>query len=193
MLSHQNEEHQGTTPNYKMKVEKVFKDPLSRQAGEAVMIRRTKGNVLNSKLEFNQPQLFNVRREIMNGWETAQKPDVFLMNVYMYRRSEHQSSNLKSNSYQLVTWRGQQAKDLVKKFKLFAIKALEINYQVTRNYCSFLSSQLQGHFILDASFNDNNNFELYPNIGTEVGVCKTINPMVRNISRLIPSWIILLC
>ena len=67
MLSHQNEEHQGTTPNYKMKVEKVFKDPLSRQAGEAVMIRRTKGNVLNSKLEFNQPQLFNVRREIMNG------------------------------------------------------------------------------------------------------------------------------
>ena len=55
------------------------------------------------------------------------------------------------------------------------------------NYCSFLSSQLQGHFILDASFNDNNNFELYPNIGTEVGVCKTINPMVRNISRLIPS------
>ena len=55
------------------------------------------------------------------------------------------------------------------------------------NYCSFLSSQLQGHFILDASFNDNNNFELYPNIGTEVGVCKTINPMVRNISRLVPS------
>ena len=50
-----------------MKVEKVFKDPLSRQAGKAVMIRRTKGNVLNSKLEFNQQQLFNVRREIMNG------------------------------------------------------------------------------------------------------------------------------
>ena len=67
MHSHQNEKHQGTTPDYKMKVEKVFKDPLSRQAGEAVMIRRTKGNVLNSKLEFNQPQLFNVRREIMNG------------------------------------------------------------------------------------------------------------------------------
>ena len=67
MHSHQNEEHQGTTRDYKMKVEKVFKDPLSRQAGKAVMIRRTKGNVLNSKLEFNQLQLFNVRREIMNG------------------------------------------------------------------------------------------------------------------------------
>ena len=38
---------------------------------------------------------------------------------------------------------------------------------------------IQGHFILDASFNDINNFDLYPNIGTEVGVCKTINPMVR--------------
>ena len=50
-----------------MKVERVFKDPLSRQAGEAVMIRRTNGNILNSKLEFNQPQLYNVRREIMNG------------------------------------------------------------------------------------------------------------------------------
>ena len=45
---------------------KAFKDLLSRQADEAVMIRRTKGNVLNSKLEFDQPQLFNVRRE-MNG------------------------------------------------------------------------------------------------------------------------------
>ena len=56
-----------------------------------------------------------------------------IFNVYMYRRSEHQSSNLKSNSCQLVTWRGQQAKDLVKKFKLFAIKALKINYQVTKN------------------------------------------------------------
>ena len=129
-----------------MKVEKVFKDPLSRQAGEAVMIRRTKGNVLNSKLEFNQPQLFNVRREIMNGWETAQKPDVFLMNVYMYRRSEHQSSNLKSNSYQLVTWRGRQAKDLVKKFKLFAIKALEINYQVTTNQKHLAMLQYQSGF-----------------------------------------------
>ena len=67
MLSHQNEKHEINSPEYKMKVEKVFKDPLSRQAGKAVMIRRTEGNVLNSKLEFNQAQLFNVRREIMNG------------------------------------------------------------------------------------------------------------------------------
>lgn len=67
MRSHQTEKHQGAKPDFKMKVERVFKDPLSRQAGEAVMIRRTNGNILNSKLEFNQPQLYNVRREIMNG------------------------------------------------------------------------------------------------------------------------------
>ena len=48
MRSHQNEKHEGNSPEYKMKVEKVFKDPLSRQAGKAVMIRRTEGNVLNS-------------------------------------------------------------------------------------------------------------------------------------------------
>ena len=36
-----------------MKVERVFKDPLSRQAGEAVMIRRTDGNILNSMI-FNR-------------------------------------------------------------------------------------------------------------------------------------------
>ena len=67
MRSHQTEKHQGAEPDFKMKVERVFKDPLSRQAGEAVMIRRTNGNILNSKLEFNQPRLYNVRREIMNG------------------------------------------------------------------------------------------------------------------------------
>ena len=47
MRSHQTEKHQG---DFKMKVERVFKDPLSRQAGEAVMIRRTDGNNLSSKL-----------------------------------------------------------------------------------------------------------------------------------------------
>ena len=45
---HSHQKHEGNSPEYKMKVEKVFKDPLSRQAGKAVMIRRTEGNVLNS-------------------------------------------------------------------------------------------------------------------------------------------------
>ena len=67
MHSHQKEKHQGKDPDFKMKIERSYKDPLSRQAGEAVFIRRTNGTVLNSKIEFNQPQLYNVRREIMNG------------------------------------------------------------------------------------------------------------------------------
>ena len=67
MHSHQQEKHEGAEPDFKMKVERIYKDPLSRQASEAVFIRRTNGNVLNSKIEFNQPQLYNVRREIMNG------------------------------------------------------------------------------------------------------------------------------
>ena len=46
---------------------------------------------------------------------------------------------------------------------------------------------IQGHFILDASFNDINNFDLYPNIGTEVGVCKTINPMVRALQSTVSN------
>ena len=67
MHSHQQEKHEGTDPDFEIKVERMYKDPLSRQASEAVYIRRTNGNVLNSKIEFNQPQLYNVRREIMNG------------------------------------------------------------------------------------------------------------------------------
>ena len=67
MHSHQQEKHEGAEPDFEMKVERMYKDPLSRQASEAVFIRRTNGNVLNSKIEFNQPQLYNVRREIMNG------------------------------------------------------------------------------------------------------------------------------
>ena len=95
MHSHQNEKHEGNNPEPKMKIEKVFKDPLSRQAGEAVMIRRTEGNVLNSKLEFNQPQLSNVKWEIINGW-MGSKARIFFkwINDCIKRRSEHQFSHL---------------------------------------------------------------------------------------------------
>ena len=36
----------------------------------------------------------------------------------------------------------------------------------------------QGHFILGAEFNQTYSYNLYPDIGTESGVCKTIRPMV---------------
>ena len=39
---------------------------------------------------------------------------------------------------------------------------------------------MKGHFILGADFNGSSVFDLYPNIGTESGECKTIKPMVSN-------------
>ena len=37
----------------------------------------------------------------------------------------------------------------------------------------------KGHFILGAEFNESSVHDLYPDIGTETGVCKTIKPSVR--------------
>ena len=37
----------------------------------------------------------------------------------------------------------------------------------------------KGHFILGAVFNESSVHNLYPDIGTETGVCKTIKPSVR--------------
>ena len=33
-------------------------------------------------------------------------------------------------------------------------------------------------FILAAKFNDTYSFDMYPNVGTDYGICKTIKPMV---------------
>ena len=44
---------------------------------------------------------------------------------------------------------------------------------------------MKGHFILGADFNGSSVFDLYPNIGTESGECKTIKPMVSNQMLLI--------
>ena len=47
-----------------------YKDPLSRQVAEAVLITRSSGStndVLNSKAEFRQPPIVRVRREVNVG------------------------------------------------------------------------------------------------------------------------------
>ena len=36
----------------------------------------------------------------------------------------------------------------------------------------------KGHFILGAEMEENFNYALYPDVGTEMGMCKTIKPMV---------------
>ena len=43
----------------------------------------------------------------------------------------------------------------------------------------------KGHFILGAEMEENFNYALYPDVGTEMGMCKTIKPMVSlNINTL---------
>ena len=70
MYKHQVEKHKGEPANFKMRIVKSFKDPLSRQVTEAIMIKNHKGELLNSKSEFFQPPLVRVRQEIMTGLES---------------------------------------------------------------------------------------------------------------------------
>ena len=44
----------------------------------------------------------------------------------------------------------------------------------------------RGHFILGAEFNDTNTYDMYPDVGTDSGVCKTITPMV-NFNPALPT------
>ena len=66
---HQDEYHNGEPPDFKMKVVKSFKDPLSRQVSEAIHIKNHKGILLNSKSEFFQPPLVRIRQEVITGLE----------------------------------------------------------------------------------------------------------------------------
>ena len=69
MHRHQEEFHKNETPDWSFKVIKSFKDPLSRQVSEAVLIKNHKGILLNSKSEFHQPPLVRIRQEIIRGLE----------------------------------------------------------------------------------------------------------------------------
>ena len=46
---------------------KTFKDPLSRQVTEAVLIKNHRGQLLNSKAEFHQPSIVRIQSEIIRG------------------------------------------------------------------------------------------------------------------------------
>ena len=48
-------------------------------------------------------------------------------------------------------------------------------------------------FILAAKFNDTYNFEMYPDIGTDHGICKTIRPMVSVIAIISLVILLFLC
>ena len=69
MYKHQQEYHNGEDPDFEMKVLKSFKDPLSRQVTEAILIKNHQGILLNSKSEFFQPPLVRIRQEVVTGLE----------------------------------------------------------------------------------------------------------------------------
>ena len=69
MHQHQEDRHQGEEARFRTKVTGAYRDCLTRQISEAVCIRRSDVEVLNSKSEWHQPALFQVQHEIRRGWE----------------------------------------------------------------------------------------------------------------------------
>ena len=64
-----------------MKIINKFKDPLTRQANEAVRIGRRnekKGELLNSKNEFHHPKIARIIVEKNNGYKVNQHGKSFL-------------------------------------------------------------------------------------------------------------------
>ena len=63
LFKHKENEHQHETMKISMKIIKKFKDPLTRQANEAVRIanrNESKGELLNSKNEFHHPPISRI-------------------------------------------------------------------------------------------------------------------------------------
>ena len=67
MNNHQVEAHNGGDPNFNVKVVGSYRDPLSRQVAEGVLITNTKTKILNSKAEMIQPPIVRLRREVGMG------------------------------------------------------------------------------------------------------------------------------
>ena len=76
LLKHKLNEHQQEEMRVKMKITRKFQDPLTRQANEAVRIsqrNKNKGELLNSKSEFNHPPLGRIIVEKRNFVKTKAK------------------------------------------------------------------------------------------------------------------------
>ena len=70
MIKHQAEYYNSEPPKFTSKVIKSFRDPLSRQVTEAILIKNHRGGpLLNSKSEFFQPSIVEVRQEVVRGLE----------------------------------------------------------------------------------------------------------------------------
>ena len=70
MFKHKQNEHGGEEIKYRMEITKKFRDPLTRQANEAVRITtRKKNEILNSKTEFNHPPVARIIVERSNKFK----------------------------------------------------------------------------------------------------------------------------
>ena len=67
ITEHQRDVHGGAQANFSAKVTHSFRDCLTRLVSEAVSIRRSDTDILNSKSEWHQPALFSIRNEIVRG------------------------------------------------------------------------------------------------------------------------------
>ena len=65
--NHQVQAHNSEPANFKASVVKACKEPLTRQVTEAILIKNHRGEILNSKAEFYQPPIVQVRREVVRG------------------------------------------------------------------------------------------------------------------------------
>ena len=81
LYKHKEKEHNGEKMEISMKIINKFKDPLTRQANEAVRIGRRnekKGELLNSKNEFHHPKIARIIVEKNNGYKVNQQGKSFL-------------------------------------------------------------------------------------------------------------------
>ena len=82
LYKHKQNEHGGEDIKIGMEITKQFRDPLTRQADEAVRISsRTKNEILNSKNEFNHPPIARITVERKKKFEfghTAAQPSLLV-------------------------------------------------------------------------------------------------------------------
>ena len=70
LYKHKHNDHAHEDMKFSMHITKRFRDPLSRQANEAVRISgRKKGELLNSKNEFNHPPIARISVERNKRWK----------------------------------------------------------------------------------------------------------------------------
>ena len=76
LWKHKDNYHKEEDVEIKMRITKIFKDPLTRQANEAVRINQRnylKGELLNSESEFNHPPRLQNRKSAKLGTLSQQE------------------------------------------------------------------------------------------------------------------------